>query len=270
MLFALGFIAMFVIGGLSGVMHASPPSDLQQTDTYFIVAHLHYVLFGGSLFGIFAGIYYWFPKVTGRLLNEGLGKLHFALFFIGGNLTFFPMHFLGMDGMPRRIYTYSNDLGLEWLNTMVTAGAFVISLSILIFSTMYSRRCPSLRRERRTPGTVRPWSGPFPRRPRYITSTGFPRCVAFARYGTRSILRQPSMDRRQPITKSMQATMGMAMVISTCPVRLLAHRYGDRYDDSLVRPSVFWGGYLHGAAGGRWGSHRLDKYVWLDPRAGHI
>ncbi len=133
MLFALGFIAMFVIGGLSGVMHASPPSDLQQTDTYFIVAHLHYVLFGGSLFGIFAGIYYWFPKVTGRLLNEGLGKLHFALFFIGGNLTFFPMHFLGMDGMPRRIYTYSNDLGLEWLNTMVTAGAFVISLSILIF-----------------------------------------------------------------------------------------------------------------------------------------
>ena len=135
MLFALGFIAMFTIGGLSGVMHAAPPSDLQQTDTYFIVAHLHYVLFGGSLFGLFAGIYYWFPKVTGKMLSEGLGKLHFWLFFIGGNLTFFPMHFAGLDGMPRRVYTYSGDLGLDWMNTMISVGSFIIGLSIVVFIT---------------------------------------------------------------------------------------------------------------------------------------
>src|SRR5512137_901033 len=100
MLFALGFIAMFIIGGLSGVMHASPPADLQQTDTYFVVAHIHYVLFGGSMLGIFAGLYYWFPKMTGRLLNERLGKAHFWLTLIGMNVTFFPMHFVGLLGMP--------------------------------------------------------------------------------------------------------------------------------------------------------------------------
>ena len=139
MLFALGFIAMFIIGGLSGIMHAAPPSDLQQTDTYFIVAHLHYVLFGGSLFGLFAGIYYWFPKVTGKMLGEGLGKLHFWLFFIGGNLTFFPMHFVGMDGMTRRVYTYSSDLGFGWINMLVTVGSFIIALSIVVFITNFIR-----------------------------------------------------------------------------------------------------------------------------------
>ena len=133
MLFALGFIAMFTIGGLSGVMHASPPSDLQQTDTYFIVAHLHYVLFGGALFGLFAGIYYWFPKITGKMLHEGLGKLHFWLFFIGGNITFFPMHFAGLDGMPRRIYTYGDELGLGWINMLQTVGAFIIAVSVVVF-----------------------------------------------------------------------------------------------------------------------------------------
>ena len=133
MMFALGFIGMFIIGGLSGVMHASPPSDLQQSDTYFIIAHLHYVLFGGALFGFFAGVYYWFPKMTGRMLHAGLGKLHFWLFFIGGNLTFFPMHFVGLDGMPRRVYTYSEDLGVGWLNTVETIGSYVIAISILVF-----------------------------------------------------------------------------------------------------------------------------------------
>lgn len=133
MLFALGFIAMFTIGGLSGVMHASPPSDLQQTDTYFIVAHFHYVLFGGSMFGLFGGIYYWFPKAFGRMLHEGLGKLHFWLFFIGGNLTFFPMHFVGLDGMPRRVYTYAENMGFGGINMLVTVGAFVVGLSIVVF-----------------------------------------------------------------------------------------------------------------------------------------
>ena len=104
---------MFIIGGLSGVMHASPPADLQQTDTYFVVAHFHYVLFGGSIFGLTAGAYYWWPKMFGRMLDERLGKLHFWLMLIGFNLTFFPMHFVGLNGMPRRVYTYPAGLGLR-------------------------------------------------------------------------------------------------------------------------------------------------------------
>ncbi|HET6639026.1 MAG TPA: cytochrome c oxidase subunit I [Gemmatimonadota bacterium] len=131
--FAVGMVALFIIGGLSGIMHASPPVDIQQTDSYFVVAHLHYVFFGGTIFGLFAGIYYWWPKITGRMIGEGLGKLHFWLMFIGMNLTFFPMHFLGMDGMPRRIYTYAADLGWERWNEVATVGAFVIAVSVLVF-----------------------------------------------------------------------------------------------------------------------------------------
>ncbi len=133
MLFALAFIGLFTIGGISGVMHASPPSDLQQTDTYFIVAHFHYVLFGGAIFGLMAGFYYWFPKVTGRMLDERLGKWHFWLQFIGFNITFFPMHWLGLNGMPRRIYTYSSELGLDALNMLATVGAFIMASSFLFF-----------------------------------------------------------------------------------------------------------------------------------------
>ena len=131
--FAVGMVALFIIGGLSGIMHASPPVDIQQTDSYFVVAHIHYVFFGGTVFGLFAGIYYWWPKITGRMIGEGLGKLHFWLMFIGMNLTFFPMHFLGMDGMPRRIYTYAADLGWEQWNLAATVGAFVIAVSVLVF-----------------------------------------------------------------------------------------------------------------------------------------
>jgi cytochrome c oxidase subunit I len=133
MLFALGFIALFTMGGLSGFMHASPPSDLQQTDTYFVVAHIHYVLFGGSMMGIFAGIYYWFPKMTGRMMSEGLGKTHFWLTMIGMNLTFFPMHFVGMLGMPRRVYTYPSGMGFDSYNLLSTIGVFIIILSLLVF-----------------------------------------------------------------------------------------------------------------------------------------
>ena len=131
--FSLGFIAMFTLGGLSGVMHASPPVDLQQTDSYFIVAHFHYVLFGGSIFGLFSGVYYWWPKMFGRLLDERLGMVHFWLMMIGFNVTFFPMHFLGLIGMPRRIYTYAPDLGWNFWNLVATIGAFVIVLSFLAF-----------------------------------------------------------------------------------------------------------------------------------------
>jgi cytochrome c oxidase subunit 1 len=131
--FALGFIAMFTMGGLSGIMHASPPVDLQQTDSYFVVAHLHYVLFGGSIFALVAGMYYWWPKVFGRLLNERLGKWHFWLMLIGFNLTFFPMHFLGLLGMPRRVYTYAPDLGWTGLNLASSAGAMLIAASFVVF-----------------------------------------------------------------------------------------------------------------------------------------
>ncbi len=142
MLFALGFVAMFVIGGLSGVMHSSAPADLQQTDTYFVVAHIHYVLYGGAIQGIFSGIYYWWPKMTGWMLNERWGKAHFWLSLIGMNLAFFPMHFIGLLGMPRRIYTYDPVLGVGAMNLVSTIGAFLIGLSVIAFmiNVFYSRR----------------------------------------------------------------------------------------------------------------------------------
>jgi cytochrome c oxidase subunit 1 len=152
--FAVGMVALFIIGGLSGVMHASPPIDLQQTDSYFVVAHLHYVFFGGTVFGLFAGIYYWWPKVTGRLLGERLGTLHFWLMLIGMNLTFFPMHFLGMDGMPRRIYTYAPDMGWDTWNLVATVGAFMIALSVLVF---YVNAVRSARGG--APSGADPWDG---------------------------------------------------------------------------------------------------------------
>ncbi len=131
--YAVGFVALFVIGGLSGVMHASPPVDSQQQDTYFIVAHIHYVLFGGSMFGIFSGIYYWFPKMSGRMLGEGLGKLNFWLVFIGMNVTFGPMHLVGILGMPRRIYTYPEGMGWTALNQIETVGSFMLGIGLLVF-----------------------------------------------------------------------------------------------------------------------------------------
>ena len=132
MLYALGFVCLFIIGGLSGVSHAVSPSDFQQQDTYYIVAHIHYVLFGGSIMGIFAGLFYWYPKLTGRMLSERLGKLNFWLVFIGMNITFFPMHFLGLNGMPRRIYTYAEEFGWGSLNMLSSLGYLVIFAGILV------------------------------------------------------------------------------------------------------------------------------------------
>jgi cytochrome c oxidase subunit I len=133
MLFSIGTVMMFVIGGLSGVTHSIVPSDYQQTDTYYVVAHFHYVLFGGAVFGLFAGMYYWWPKVFARQLSERLGKVHFWLMIIGFNLTFGPMHILGLSGMIRREYTYPASLGLTGWNQVSSAGSFLIALSILIF-----------------------------------------------------------------------------------------------------------------------------------------
>jgi cytochrome c oxidase subunit 1 len=133
MLWALGFIGVFTVGGLSGIFLASFPIDWQVTDTYFVVAHLHYVLFGGSIFGIFGGLYYWWPKMFGRMLDEQLGKLHFWLVFVGFNLTFFPQHMLGLMGMPRRVYTYSPGGLWEAYNLISTIGSFVMTAGMLVF-----------------------------------------------------------------------------------------------------------------------------------------
>ena len=152
--FAAGFIGMFTMGGLSGVMHASPPVDLQQTDSYFVVAHLHYVLFGGSVFALFAGAYYWWPKVFGTLLDERLGRLHFWLMLIGFNVTFFPMHLLGLLGMPRRVYTYAPDLGWNFWNLLSTIGAFLIGASFAFFLVNVARTARG-----GAPAGADPWDG---------------------------------------------------------------------------------------------------------------
>lgn len=131
MLFAIGFISAFLIGGLSGVMLASVPFDLHVHDTYFVVAHLHYVLFGGSVLGLFAGFYHWYPKVTGRMINETLGKIHFFMTFIGLNITFLPMHQLGLLGMNRRVALY--DPKFQTLNIICTVGAYIMAVSTLPF-----------------------------------------------------------------------------------------------------------------------------------------
>jgi cytochrome c oxidase subunit 1 len=133
MLWALGFIAVFTIGGLSGIFLAAYPVDWQLTDTYYVVAHMHYVLFGGSVFGIFAGLYYWWPKIFGRMLNERLGKAHFWLVFIGFNLTFFPQHLLGLLGMPRRVYTYSEHGLWQTYNLISSIGSGVMAIGLLLF-----------------------------------------------------------------------------------------------------------------------------------------
>ena len=133
MLFAVGTVTMFTIGGLSGVTHSLAPADTQQTDTYYIVAHFHYVIFGGGVLGLFAGVYFWWPKVFGHLLNERRGKIHFWTMLIGFNLTFGPMHVLGLQGMSRRINTYSSGFGFEFWNLVATIGSYILGASVLYF-----------------------------------------------------------------------------------------------------------------------------------------
>ncbi len=132
-LFAVGFILMFTIGGITGIMHASPPINFQQHDTYFVVGHFHYVLIGGSLMGIFGAIYYWAPKMFGRVLSEKLGYWHFGLLLLGMNLTFMSFHLVGVEGMPRRYYYYTEESGWTFFNQLATIGAYIQAVAILIF-----------------------------------------------------------------------------------------------------------------------------------------
>ena len=133
MMFALGFIWMFMVGGFSGIMHSAAPADAQQQDSYFVVAHFHYVLIGGSLFGLLAAIHYWFPLMFGRIVSEFWGKLSFWIIFTGFNITFFPMHFLGLNGMPRRTFTYDSNLGWNTPNFIATIGALILGVGIAIY-----------------------------------------------------------------------------------------------------------------------------------------
>jgi cytochrome c oxidase subunit 1 len=155
MLFAIGLVAIFTIGGLSGIMHASAPVDLQQHDSYFVVAHFHYTIVGGAVTGLFAGFYYWYPKVTGRLMSETLGKWHFWTFIIGFNLTFFPQHFVGLFGMPRRVFTYPAELNVGSWNMASTVGAFIFGVSTLIFVWNLIRSA-----RRGDPAPANPWDAP--------------------------------------------------------------------------------------------------------------
>ena len=154
MLFAVTFLIQFLVGGMTGIMLGSPPIDYSLNDTFFVVGHFHYTLFAGSIFGLFAGIYYWFPKAFGVMLGEGLGRLHFGLMVIGTNLTFFPMFVLGYDGMVRRVADYPASAGYTTLNELSTAGAAVIAVSVLVFivNVWWALR-------KRVPAGADPWGG---------------------------------------------------------------------------------------------------------------
>jgi cytochrome c oxidase subunit 1/cytochrome c oxidase subunit I+III len=154
-LYFCGFIIMFVVGGVSGVVTAAAPADVQLTDTYFVVAHLHYVLIGINLFGVLGGLYFWFPKMTGRLLGERLGRWNFWVTFLGFNAAFMPMHLTGLMGMPRRVYTYPADPGLNLVNLISTLGSDLLGAGILLFVI---NACLTLRKPRSAPAN--PWDAP--------------------------------------------------------------------------------------------------------------
>src|SRR5262249_33556953 len=156
LLWALGSLATFTLGGISGVFLGSVPVDYQLSDTYYVVAHIHYVLMGGAMFTVFAGLYYWIPKISGRMLSERLGQIHFLLVFIGFNMTFFPQHQLGLEGMPRRTFHYPQSPEWGTLNLISTLGAYLIALGVLTF--LFNFFTSIVRRQGKEAGDD-PWQG---------------------------------------------------------------------------------------------------------------
>ncbi|WP_314957656.1 cytochrome c oxidase subunit I [Bradyrhizobium cosmicum] len=197
LLFVLGFVVVFVIGGLSGVMVASVPIDTQVHDTYFVVAHFHYVLIGGAVFPLIGAVYYWFPKISGRMLSERLGRWNFWLAFIGFNVAFFPMHILGLMGMPRRVYTYTPDMGWDRLNLLSSCGAalFAVSFVLLIANVVVSVR-------RGAPAGRNPWDASTLE----WATTSPPPSYNFDRI--------PAVDHREPLwsdTESLRVVAGLSV-----------------------------------------------------------
>ena len=187
MLFSLGFIAMFTIGGLSGVTHSIVPADTQQTDTYYVVAHFHYVLFGGLVFAIFGGFYYWWPKIFGRMLDDKIGKVNFWLMLIGFNLTFFPMHILGLAGPAAPHLPLRVGMGWDLGNQLATIGAFVIAFVGAGVPRERLQDAPSgVRWRAPTRGTAARWSGRSRRRCPSTTSPRSPRSTRPTTSGTAS------------------------------------------------------------------------------------
>jgi cytochrome c oxidase subunit 1 len=244
MLFAVGLVSQFTIGGISGVMHASPPVDSQHNDSYFVVAHFHYVLFGGSIFGLLAATYYWFPKFTGKMMDEGLGKFHFWVTFAAFNLTFFPMHFLGLEGMPRRYSSYGDGSGWGFWNLIVSSGAFLLGASFIIFMWNVAKSLQHGKPAGDNPwdGSTLEWSIPSP-----------PPVYNFAEV--------PVVRHRDPLweekyghahgesheeeeeleIKIAGATIGEAQVVDEDPVDEAAKRMaaGDHHDIHLPNPSFY-------------------------------
>jgi cytochrome c oxidase subunit 1 len=177
LLFAAGMVGTFLMGGITGIFLAVFPVDWQLTDTYFVVAHFHYTAFGASAFAMAAALYYWFPKITGRMMSESLGKWSFGFFFVGFHLTFLIQHSAGLDGMPRRIYEYSATAGWGWMNLISTIGSWTLGIGVLLIILNVVRSLRSGASPARTRGRPTPSSGSSRRRPRRTTSTSSRGCA---------------------------------------------------------------------------------------------
>lgn len=225
MLYALGFIVTFVMGGVTGVMLGSVPADYQYHDSYFVVAHLHYVIIGATIFGVLSGVYYWWPKMFGKMLNEKLGKWNFWTFVIGFHFTFFPMHIMGLMGMPRRVFTYPEGEGLGWLNFVSTCGAFLMGIGVFIFilniyiTTRYGKSVqmndPWMKRGRTLEWTIPSPPPPynFARTP--VVTSGDPLWHAYENNKENIDFKGDYEDIHMPSSSSLPFFMGMAFLIAS-------------------------------------------------------